>query len=245
MKLTLMSDLHLEFWEDPSRFIDDIVDNTPNSDLIALAGDIGVLAVNLDDIRNLLVKLSGKGRVLFIPGNHEYYGRHFDCGDEDLNSLRREMNAYKNIHVNTGAPEWVKVGDFNILAGTMWFGDGMYTALEKSWLSDFKVKGLEQYIYHYNTYFKNMLEQSCRPNIITISHHSPTYQSVGPRYKGSSLNKFFCNNFDSLLEKVTLACHGHLHGAVDYKIGNTRILSNPAGYPTEIPRDYKPLTIEV
>lgn len=245
MKLTLMSDIHMEFWEDIPRLIQNVVDITPNSDIIALAGDIGVLAHNYDDIRDLLVKLSAKGRVVMAVGNHEFYGRSFECGDESACALRRELSSYKNIHVNTGPPEWIKAGDYNLLVGTLWFTDCLFDAFEKSCLSDFRVKGLEKYIYQYNTYFKNILEQTCRPNIITITHHAPTFKSVSPKYAGSSLNRFFCNDLDYLLEKVTLACHGHLHDAVDYTLGDTRIVSAPMGYPAEAKLGWKPLTIEL
>jgi Icc-related predicted phosphoesterase len=245
VKLVLMSDLHLEFWSDISRFIKNIADSTPKSDLIVLAGDIGVLACNYNDIVDLLTRLSNKGQVLYVAGNHEFYGRAFECGEQDLERLKIEMRPYRNVHVNLGLPEWIKFGDYDILAGTMWFEDNLYTHDEKSWLSDFRVKNLESYIYRYNTYFKNLLEQTNKANIITISHHSPTFKSTNKKYEGSSLNRFFCNPFDNLLEKVTLACHGHLHDAVDYKLGNTRVISNPLGYSTEMKADWAPKVIEL
>lgn len=245
MKLALMSDLHMEFWEDIPRFINNIVDLTPNADVIALAGDIGNIAINYDDMRDLLVKLSGKGRVIAVLGNHDYYGRPFECGDEVACSLRRELAAYKNIHVNIGPPEWIKVENFNILAGTLWFENCQFSNTEKSWLSDFRVKNLEKYIYDWNSFYKKVLEQACKPNIITITHHSPTYKSVHPKYNGSSLNRFFCNNMDDLLLKVTLSCHGHLHDPVDYYINKTRICSAPFGYPAEARADWAPKLIEL
>lgn len=247
MKLALMSDLHMEFWEDIPRFINNIVDLTPNADVIALAGDIGNLSCNFDDIRDLLVKLSGKGRVICVSGNHEYYGRPFECGDGALNTLRKEVGQYKNIHVNTGAPEWIKVDNINFLVGTLWFANGMFNAFEKSCLSDFKVKGLESYIYHYNEFYKNILEQTCKPNIVTITHHSPTFKSVNEKYKNSSLNMFFCNELSHLLENkgVLLSCHGHLHDPVDYYINKTRVCSAPYGYPSEAKSSWKPLVIDL
>lgn len=248
MKLTLMSDLHLEFWEDPRKLIDNIVELTPQSDIIALAGDIGVLAQNYDDIERLLILLTQKGKVIYTPGNHEYYGRKFECGEADLQQLRFNLRHTKDLVINTGQPEWVEIqGCYNILVGTMWFEKKDYTDYEKWCLADFKVKNLEHYIYKYNDDFMRMLEKTDKRNIIAISHHSPTYRSVGKKYIGSALNQFFCNNFDYLLEDkdVLLACHGHLHDAVDFRLGNTRVVSNPFGYPTEVSALWKPLTVEI
>jgi UDP-2,3-diacylglucosamine pyrophosphatase LpxH len=69
LKITYMSDLHLEFWPyDEDRFIDNIVNKTPQSDLIILAGDIGVLAISYEYILSLLTKISVKGgTVVYVP----------------------------------------------------------------------------------------------------------------------------------------------------------------------------------
>ena len=191
---------------DPDRFITDLLLLTPESDLIVLAGDITVLAHGADYLIRFLKKLSLKGRVLFVPGNHEFYGRSFECGEESLNFIKEGLKKYKEIHVNTGSPEWIKYGDFNFLVGTAWFPNLMYSDTEKSWLSDFRVKNLESYIYRYNQYFENLLEKIDKKNIVTVSHHSPTFKSTHPKYAGSSLNRFFCNDWDDLLAKKRSYC---------------------------------------
>lgn len=40
----------------------------------------------------------------------------------------------------------------------------------------------------------------------------------------------FCNALDALLEQADLWLHGHLHCAVDYRVGRCRVWANPLGY---------------
>jgi predicted MPP superfamily phosphohydrolase len=247
MKLALMSDLHLEFHKDRGKSLTDfILENVPNCDLIALAGDIGVIYYDYDVIKSFLLKLSNKGKVVFIPGNHCYYNTSYEDAKNLLKILQQELQ-YLNINVITTACEWFQIDKFNILAGTLWFSNLMPTHDVKSWLNDFHVKNIESYIYKENNEFIYELEHTNKPNIITITHHSPSYNSVPPRFANSALNQFFCNNLNDILKEkeVILTCHGHLHDAVDYKINTTRVISNPAGYLNEIKADWKPLIIKI
>jgi predicted phosphodiesterase len=247
MKFALMSDIHMEFWPDPETLMADIIRVTPECDVIALAGDIGVLANNYDHLQKFIEELSSKGDVIYVSGNHEFYGRAFECGLEDLFRLRSSFKTNRKVQIIDGAPRWVKIGDYNFLVGTLWFEDLLPTAEEKGWLNDFRVKRIEDYIYDLNSQFVRMLRLTDKKNIVTISHHSPTYASTDPKFKGNPLNQFFCNNLDYLLEErgVVLSCHGHLHDPVDYQLGCTRVCSAPMGYPGEIASTWKPKIIEL
>jgi len=248
MKLCLMSDLHLEFHRDGgASFCEEILDKTPTCDVIALAGDIGVLAYDYEQMLYLISKLANKSsKTIFIPGNHCFYGRFYEEGVKTLESLREDFKYDSAVEI-CHTPKWIEYKDYNILAGTLWFANLMPDFNTKSWLNDFNVKHIEQYIYTENNAFIRELELTDRKNIITISHHSPTYKSVGQRFLNSPLNQFFCNDMDDLLaeKEVILSCHGHLHDAVDYMLGSTRVVSSPAGYPREIPLDWKPKVIEI
>lgn len=72
--------------------------------------------------------------------------------------------------------------------------------------------------------------------VVVISHHAPSRQSVHDQYRNHRLNSAYCNNLDSLIEQhpsIELFFHGHVHQVFDYRIGNTRVLCNPRGYPME------------
>ncbi len=72
--------------------------------------------------------------------------------------------------------------------------------------------------------------------VVVVSHHAPSQQSIHAQYHNHRLNSAYCNNLDSLIEQlpsIELFFHGHVHQMFDYQIGNTRVLCNPRGYPSE------------
>jgi hypothetical protein len=65
---------------------------------------------------------------------------------------------------------------------------------------------------------------------------------------GSAMNRFFVGGeFNDLIEdsQIALWIHGHGHDRVGYHIGKTNILSNPFGYPHEVPYDWHVRVVEV
>jgi Icc-related predicted phosphoesterase len=70
--------------------------------------------------------------------------------------------------------------------------------------------------------------------LVMISHHSPSFQSVSPIYENHTLmNGGYCSNLESFIEdrpEIKLWFHGHLHNLNDYTVGQTRVLANPRGY---------------
>jgi predicted phosphohydrolase len=245
-----MSDLHIEFWQGcEDRFISNVVDSTPESDAIVLAGDIGMLNTTYGYISYLLDALSARAKtVIYIPGNHEYYSDSYSNGKARLYKLR--FAVPKNVVVCHEAFHQIEVDKYTICAGTLWFPDMYPEAYLKGYLADFsQIVGLEPAIYKDNWLFVKSFESVCKDknNVIMATHHSPTYSSTHPKYAGSAMNQFFCNDLDGIIKdcKPKLMLHGHLHDAVDYTMGDTRIISNPAGYPSEILKDWEPKTIEL
>lgn len=69
-----------------------------------------------------------------------------------------------------------------------------------------------------------------------ITHHAPSFRSVSPRFAGSPLNGGFVSDLDGFIAShpIRIWIHGHTHDSFDYRIGATRILANPFGYPGRI-----------
>ena len=70
--------------------------------------------------------------------------------------------------------------------------------------------------------------------IVVVTHHSPSYLSIVPKYADNyemnggyhnDLSKFILDN-----PRISTWVHGHTHKVLDYKIGDTRIVCNPRGY---------------
>jgi Icc-related predicted phosphoesterase len=253
LKITYMSDLHLEFHCDNGEaFIKEVIDYTPQSDLVVLAGDIAVLSRDTEQLAKLLQglseKVSGEGRVVFVPGNHCFYSGTYAEGKRRLLMLR--MAAPQNVIVCDDYFHQFKINKYIICCGTLWFPNLHPDPGIKSWLNDFsQIPGMEQDIYRENEAFVTLLEGACEDNdkVVVVTHHAPSYRSVSPKYAGSPMNQFFCNNLDDLIEecKPKIWISGHLHDPVDYQLFNTRITSNPFGYRGECDANWVPKTIVI
>jgi hypothetical protein len=65
---------------------------------------------------------------------------------------------------------------------------------------------------------------------VAITHFAPSLKSADPRYGRQPGTASFCNDDEELLPLADLWIHGHLHCRHDYRVGDTRILSNARGH---------------
>ena len=58
---------------------------------------------------------------------------------------------------------------------------------------------------------------------------------VSPQWQGNPLNRFFVCEMGELIESARPALwfYGHTHSVADQKVGATRLMANPMGYPGE------------
>jgi predicted phosphodiesterase len=66
---------------------------------------------------------------------------------------------------------------------------------------------------------------------VVVSHHLPSWRSVAPAFLRAVSNASFASDLDELFGPVALWVHGHTHHSFDYRVGATRIVANPRGYP--------------
>ena len=69
---------------------------------------------------------------------------------------------------------------------------------------------------------------------IVVGHHAPSSASVAQMYRSETLlNGAFRSELDQFIQdrpQIRVWCHGHMHNASDYMIGETRVVCNPRGY---------------
>ena len=83
---------------------------------------------------------------------------------------------------------------------------------------------------------------------MVITHHAPSIGSVPRDFHRNPVSAAYASNLDELVEQsgAALWVHGHLHSQSDYRIGNTRVVCNPRGYPDERNPAFVPdLVIEI
>jgi predicted phosphodiesterase len=235
MKIRLLSDLHLEFEELPIR--------QGGEDLVVLAGDIGLGISGIE-----WAKETFRCPVIYVAGNHEFYGHHFDGLIPDL----RVAAAGTNVHFLEN--DVVVIGNVRFIGATLWTDFGLYgnplSAMEvaKDLMHDFKIikamapegQGRLQPLqtakrfHESSAAIKRLVEVPFDGKTVVVTHHLPTESSVAKKYKGDRCNPAFASNLDEFIllhPAIGYWMHGHTHESVDVMVGATRILCNPGGYP--------------
>jgi Icc-related predicted phosphoesterase len=228
MKILPMSDLHLEK-PDNVRYTANL--NNPGADALVLAGDTCSLPNRL--VKTLAELSSRFTHLIFVTGNHEYYGNDRKVLHEKLKEL---CSKYSNIHwLNKSS---VLLDGVTFFGGTLWFKPrpedvlDHYSFTDFVYIPGFTEWGAQEYLAQI-TFLK-----TASPGSVIVTHHAPTHLSNDPQFLNSPINKYFVNNLGDLIldVKPALWIHGHVHYSSNYYLGEadeSRILCNPLGYPFE------------
>lgn len=228
MNLEIYSDLHLEFDSQQGRKFMHHMDPT-DTDVLILAGDITVCKHLPYVIRTIAEKYSVP--ILFVAGNHEHYS---SSKEEVSDTLTKLENTYSHFHwLNNKS---ILIDNKKFSGTTLWFrNDPLNVIYEKS-LNDFRyIKNFSHWVYDANAEAISFIEKEIHITDVMITHHLPSSASISKKYVSSDMNRFYvCDLSEIILDsKLPLWIHGHSHEAKDYIIGDTRIYSNPKGYPSE------------
>jgi predicted phosphodiesterase len=233
-RLQLVSDLHLEFFQDRGRaLLERTLPWDADASGIVLAGDIGVAGRQRRTLELAFDFFASRfGSVYYVPGNHEFYG----CrAAPTLDKIRKMAGQYPNVTLlEPGViANW---GDRRVLGATLWFPYRPECRDLSPEISDFQViRDFRPWVYEQNRAHVAWLNESVQEGDIVVTHHLPSTKSVAPRYQRSPLNVFFVCELDSLIHerRPALWIHGHTHDSCRYKLGATTVLCNPRGYPDE------------
>ncbi len=239
MRIALFSDLHLEFNRD-------LILDIPDADVVVLAGDIGPL----EDSLTLATQLAAKHSVpvLFVPGNHEYYGQDIDALNRNLGNWQEPSGL---VHVLIDRS--IVLNGVRFLGTTLWTdfmlkGEAARELAEQAasrFLPDFKLirrggqpitaTDLKELYQQARRFLERELAASEEPCVV-VTHFGPEEQCCAPQFSTSPLTPYFINNCADLIERYQPRywMFGHTHHSVDYQIGSTRIVSNQHGYPHEV-----------
>jgi calcineurin-like phosphoesterase family protein len=80
---------------------------------------------------------------------------------------------------------------------------------------------------------------------VVVCHHGH-WRSAHPQFQTDILTAAYVSNLTFIEEfQPDLFIHGHVHWPFDYRVGSTRVLCNPCGYPGENPNFNPALVVEV
>jgi predicted phosphodiesterase len=248
VRLHLLSDLHLEF----APFTPPQI----QADVVVLAGDVHTGMNGFKWIREAFPRQP----VIYVLGNHEFYGEQIPKLTEDIKAAA----ADSNIHVLEN--DRVEIGGVVFLGATLWtdfrlHGDPVLAEVAalagmpdflciRVTPSDRTFRPADARQFHARTveWLARQMEDARGRRVVVVTHHAPSPQAIPPQFRNDPLNPGFVSNLDPLITAsgAVLWVHGHTHQPVHYRVGATRVIANPRGYPHERRTGFDPsLTVEV
>jgi predicted phosphodiesterase len=242
MQLHILSDIHLEFAPfTPPR---------TTADVVILAGDTqpGIKGVVWAQ------KAFDDRHVVYVAGNHEYYGQSIPKHFQKLNVAAQGSN----VHVLEN--DAFTIGDVVFLGCTFWtdfelFGSPRvagYFATQN--MNDYRrirvdpeyrrLRSIDTAMLHYHSrhWLEKQFEEHHGAKIVVVTHHAPSPRSLPDNYEEDILYAASASNLDEFVQRsgASLWVHGHRHITYDYHIGKTHVICNPRGYFGEQDSKYNP-----
>lgn len=234
MRLRVFSDLHLEFgaYEPPPLACDAVI----------LAGDIHQGTAGLQWARRHFPHET----IVYVPGNHEYYGHDWNELAGDL----RQAAARMDIHLLDRAS--MTLAGVRFLGCTLWTDFDLFGAEQREAAMAACARTLHDYrhirsggrcIAPAQTRDRHLRDRAWLEGelaraaagawraTVVVTHMVPSDRSTAERYRSQALSAGFASHLDALVEGADLWIHGHTHDSYDYALGKCRVICNPRGYP--------------
>lgn len=249
MKLWIFSDLHRDFDDWQPHFV-------PDADVCVVAGDVGEGLAN--SIRWLHHHIARDHMpVVFVAGNHEFYGHAVDESFEEARALQvacPDVTFLENDSVVIGGTRFVGATlwtDYEVLAeSTDDPGFAMRWAMQacalgmndhrkikyrkKPWLRWRPEEARKTHLAS-RAYLEQALAEPHKGPTVVVTHHAPHRGSIAPRFAKDTITAAYASDLTAVIEagRPDLWVHGHMHDSFDYDVGSTRVLCNPRGYARE------------
>ena len=248
MKFALFSDLHIELdkdfkWQPPEL----------DADIILLEGDIGILPNSLEWARRTF-EADGR-RVVYVAGNHDYYGTRFNPVD-GLPPENR-VTGIDCLERNT-----LELPGLRILGCTLWSGFDLHgeekrevsMAIARNSINDYRLIGVNgnqrldpQDTLELHRKSVQWLDQELATpfdgKTVVMTHFAPHRKCVAPQFEGDPLSPYFVTDLEWMMDKhpIDYWCYGHTHSNIEFVAGNgCRVVSNQRGYMHENCEGFRP-----
>lgn len=260
LRLQIVSDLHREH-------VSNAHDPAPDIDVLIAAGDI-------DNGTNALpwLAMHKAKRKIYVPGNHEFYGR---CMISTRAALRSEA---VRLGIDLLDNDVVEIEGVAFVGSTLWSDflvmrrdhdpdrlsepDRVLHRLHASRyaqqrMNDYRVIRFGERLllpsdtlrlHQDSVAFVDAALSAAKKPTVVVTHHGPTPESIHPQYDDNSLNGAFVSDLRPLISRhaPVLWVHGHTHSTIDYVCGRTRVVANPHGYTAiENPRFRRRFVLEL
>lgn len=247
MKFRQVSDLHLDFSQVLLPECEDDFKTT-----LLIAGDM-CEGRHLYILENFLDAHARRfHNVIMVLGNHDFYGTNMYT---HMEKFRKEIvDQFPNVHVLDNS-SMLCSDDVVVIGSVLWtdFDKQSPTLMHsiKNCMADYMWISKDEYVQPNERITpQDILEEHIRSvkylnaaikyhkahgrKVVVLTHHAPTWQSVGDGFEGDPMNGGFVSDLSGLIldTEPDIWSHGHVHSFKDYVVGKTRILCNPRGYHT-------------
>lgn len=236
--LLIMSDLHFE-WDKATTDYSKLI-NKKVADIAVLAGDIAGGTYGIHFVRHLI---SLGYKVLYVLGNHEFYGYKIQDVINEWIVLEDETDGLYLLDNSS-----VTIDGVEFFGSTFWSSLG--TSSNDMVIDYFirqKIKGNTDFrliedltpetmaVIHHESAHKlfKLIENSEAEKKVVITHYLPSEKSVHERFIGQhATNLMFFTEYGQYISysDINLWIHGHTHDMMDYNIHQTRVICYPRGY---------------
>lgn len=232
--LWVVSDLHLELsrgWDLPP------LELRPQFDVLVVAGDL--IPRMERGVAWLRARVTDRP-VVYVPGNHEFYG----CDIDRTVEKARHAAAGTNIHVLQN--ETAAIAGVLFIGATLWtdfdlFGNPNYAmAAAGETMNDYRRIRIHNYEFRLRPAHTLKRHMESRDFIarelcvlgrhIVVTHHGCVPQAVKAGAENDILSAAYTSDCTDLLGQAELWIYGHTHESRDFTVGRTRVVSNSKGY---------------
>lgn len=253
MEFRLISDVHNEFYNELTQYTLPHMSGDENRVLV-IAGDFTMLKRGKVTAEALTSMAKRFKAVVYVPGNHEYYGYRIDRPAAIKKFQDMNPEGLDNIHF--------LIRDSVVIDGIRFVGATLWTDMDRGnpsvrWTLQEKMHDFKAIDYRYEEfdtyhsfspkhwlyenfrdlhYIKTTVDASEEPCIV-VTHHAPCSLSLDPAYAWDVEGNFGYHSdlSDFILDRPQILywLHGHIHHTSDYMLGSTKIVCNPYGYSDE------------
>ena len=239
MKIWVLSDIHLELtagWDLPGP------GERPDFDVLVMAGD---LIPGMERGVNWLRERVTDRPVIYIPGNHEAYGRDVD------RTVEKAKEAAVGSNVLVMQNEATVIAGVQFICATMWTDFALFGAQQEAMdvaqfeMNDFKRIRTAHHsrrllafdtLRRHRTSRKFIERELAMPFAgaarVVVTHHGPHRDARRPGYEWDFISAAYTSDLEELIMvgRPDAWLYGHVHISDDRMIGDTRVVSNSKGY---------------
>ena len=246
MKIFPVSDVHVDQYvgaNDPHDRLEFAYSAADEADVVVVAGDVHTQG----RAPRWLARTFPDKPVVYVAGNHEFAQAVFP---DEIENLRGRAAAFPQVHFLENAE--AEIGGVVFLGCTLWTDFGLwgkekeYAALNAAatMMPDYRQTRLAggrlltpaatgKAHWLSRAFLEEKLKRHRGRQVVVVTHHAPSPRSIGKNWQGNLLAAAFASDLEKLIAtyQPALWVHGHLHDFYDYRIGATRVVCNPIGYP--------------